>query len=363
MLKLIKKIELEFSEQVHLLERENHILREIFWETTLRCNAKCKHCGSSAGGTNYPDELTTQEIKDFFKQTAKDFNANTIWLDITGGEPLLRQDLFEVMEYVTSLGFRWGMTTNGMLITDDVVSKMEKTHLESISISIDGLEKTHDEFRKVKGSFKKIVEGIKKLQKADFLKVLTVTTVVSKENISELHDIYNFLVDLGIKRWRIMSVDLIGRTTNDMLLDSKETKEVLDFIKENRNKKITIVYGCPSFLGMDYEKEVRDGFFYCRTGINIASILYNGDIFVCPNVPRIPRLIQGNIRDDNFKDIWDNKFEEFRKRDLLKCDMCENCKYYSFCQGGSYHTWDFENNKQNRCVYQMLKENTNEKNN
>ena len=115
-----------------------------------------------------------------------------------------------------------------------------------------------------------------------------------------------------------------------------------------------ITYGCTGFLGLDYEKEVRNYYFYCRTGINIASILYNWDLFVCPNIPRLKYLIQGNIKTDNFKDVRDNKYKEFRTTDRTKCDYCEKCKFRDFCLGGSYHTWNFEEKKQNMCPYELV---------
>ncbi len=142
---------------------------------------------------------------------------------------------------------------------------------------------------------------------------------------------------------------------NDLMLNGKEIKKMLDFIKSKRNnKKMEITFGCNGFLGLDYEKEVRKYYYFCRTWISIASILYNWDLFVCPSVPRIKRLIQGNIKTDNFKDVWDNKYKEFRTIDRTKCNHCEKCKFWDFCLGGPYHTWNFEENRQNKCPYEMI---------
>ena len=138
-------------------------LHNLFWETTLRCNAHCKHCGSRAGeNINLKDELTTEEITNALKNIASKCDTNEILLNITGGEPLIREDLFDVMKLAKELGYRWGMTTNGMLITDDIIKKMKETEMDSISVSLDGLENSHDEFRGVKGSYSKIISNIKK---------------------------------------------------------------------------------------------------------------------------------------------------------------------------------------------------------
>ena len=359
MLKEIYKLgEMEILKRYRQEELKKHTLIDLFWECTLTCNAHCKHCGSSAEKKQYEGELTTEEIKKAFKQIAEDMDASKILINVTGGEPLVRKDLCEVMEYATKeLGFHWGMTTNGILLNDENIEKLKKANMETISISIDGLKETHDEFRGVPGSYEKIIENIKKLKQADFVKHIQVTTVFHKKNINQLEELYNIMLRLSLDSWRLVSMDPIGRAkeNNELLLDAQELKKLLDFIvKKNKNKKLRLDYGCPGFLGLKYEKEARPYYFYCRTGINVASILYNGDLFVCPNVPRVKRLIQGNIRKDNFKEVWDNKYTEFRNNDRTKCEECSKCKWWEECLGGAYHTWNFEEKVQNKCPYKML---------
>jgi len=359
MFKKVRKIgELTLFRKYKEEDMKKHILIDLFWETTLTCNAKCKHCGSSAEGRKYEGELTTDEIKNAFKQIAEDYNANKILINVTGGEPLVRKDLFEVMEYATNeLHFHWGMTTNGILLNDENIKKLKKSNMETVSISIDGLRDTHDKFRGVKGSYDTIIENIKKLKQADFVKHIQVTTVFHKDNINEIEELYEVMKSLKLDSWRLVSMDPIGRANenNELLLDGKDIKKILDFIVEKNQKgDLELTYGCPGFLGIKYEKEARKGYFYCRTGINVASILYNGDLFVCPNVERRKELIQGNINFDRFKDVWENKYKEFRDINRTKCDKCEKCEWWDFCLGGAYHTWNFNENKQNKCTYNML---------
>lgn len=335
-----------------------HELQDLFWECTLTCNAKCKHCGSNAENKKYTGELTTVEIKNAFTQIAGDMNAKKILINVTGGEPLLRQDLFEVMAHATSLGFRWGMTSNGMLISDAVIVRLKETGMETISISIDGVGETHDIFRGVAGSYKRILDNIERLKCASFIKHLQVTTIFHKSNIAELESMYNVMSGLGIDSWRVGIMDPIGRgkENGDLLLNGKEIKLLLDFIKNNNRKgRLMITYACPGFLGLDYEKTVRGYYFNCRTGINIASILYNGDLFVCPNVSRRAELIQGNIRTDNFYDVFNNKYRQFRTLDRTKCDHCSECEHWKFCLGGAFHTWNFDEKLQNRCPFDLMK--------
>lgn len=360
MLKKIYKLgKLELLKQYKEKEYVEHHLIDLFWETTLNCNAKCKHCGSSAETKNYPDELTTEEIKAGFKQIADDFDANKILINVTGGEPLVRKDLFEVMTYAVELGFHWGMTTNGILLTAENIEKLKCAGMETISISIDGLKETHDEFRGVPGSYDKIIENIKNLREANFVKHIQVTTVFNKSNIHQLNEIYDVMCSLNLDSWRIASIDPIGRAKehDDLMLDKKDFEKLLDFILEkNKKGNLEISYGCPSFLGLKYENDVRKYLFFCRTGINIASILYNGDLYVCPNVPRMKKLVQGNIKTDNFKEVWDNKYKEFRNNHRTTCESCQKCDYWDYCLGGSFHTWNFEKQEQNKCVYKILKE-------
>ncbi|MCI8291626.1 MAG: radical SAM protein [Clostridia bacterium] len=358
---IIKYGEAEVTYKSKQLLSEKPKLYNLFWETTLRCNAKCKHCGSRAGeDCNFKDELTTEEIENALESIANKYNANEILLNITGGEPLVRKDLFEVMEFARNLGYHWGMTTNAILINDDNIEKMKRTGMTTISISLDGLESSHDEFRGVKGSYSKIIENVHKLKKANFLTQLQITTVVSKNNINELENMYIKISELGIDTWRIVNMEPIGRAEDnkELILDNKDYINLINFIKEKRRKsKFKVTYGCSHFLGMKYENEVRDNSFFCVSGFTTASILYNGDIYVCPDVERRKELIQGNIRKDDFVQVWQNKFKWFRNLDKLKCTECDNCEDWKYCRGDSLHTWDFNKNKPKICLNRILERN------
>lgn len=270
---------------------------------------------------------------------------------------MLREDLFDVMSFAKVLGYHWGMTTNGILINENNINKMKTSGMTTISISLDGLEKSHDEFRGINGSYQKIIENIKKLKEANFLNYLQVTTVVNKLNINELEDMYALIQQLQIDSWRILNMDPIGRAQDNtnLALDDNDYKKLISFIKEKRLKSsFDVTYGCTHFLGMKYEKEIRNHMFFCVTGFTTASILYNGDIYVCPSVERRKELVQGNVREDDFVDVWENKFEWFRDLDKLKCKDCEDCKDWTYCRGDSLDTWDFNNNKPKLCLSKIL---------
>ena len=187
------------------------MLKDLFLEITSRCNARCEHCGSSCGNRIDKNEISGDVLKKTLLEIANKYNANEIILNVTGGEPLIRKDLFDIMEYASQLGFRWGMTTNGMLITDEILKLMEKTNMESISISLDGLKETHESFRKVPNCYERILENIKKLQQVPCIKVVQVTTVANKKNLNELEKLYKLMQDINIISWRVINVDPIGR--------------------------------------------------------------------------------------------------------------------------------------------------------
>lgn len=107
-------------------------------------------------------------------------------------------------------------------------------------------------------------------------------------------------------------------------------------------------------FGMQYEHEVRDNYFICGSGIYVASVLCNGDIFSCLDIERNRKLIQGNIHKDNFIDVWENRFQVFRQDRTELCRECADCKNREICGGDSTHTWNFHKNRPNLCLSKIL---------
>ena len=123
----IKQIKIKNLDRLYEYRQQLYkkpVLRDLFLEVTSRCNARCEHCGSSCGDTILKDEISAEVLKKTLKDISEKYNANEILLNVTGGEPLVRKDLFDIMKYASSLGFRWGMTSNGMLINDEIINKM-----------------------------------------------------------------------------------------------------------------------------------------------------------------------------------------------------------------------------------------------
>ena len=341
---------------------KNHKLKGLFLEVTLRCNARCEHCGSSCGDIMPKDELTTDELKKVLLDIANhpDFEPRDMMLYVTGGEPLVRKDLFEIMELADTLGFNWGMTTNGILVDEKVVEQMAKTHMFGVSVSLDGLKETHESFRRVPGSFDKIINGLKLMLANPIIKDVQVTTCVNKKNIDQLDDLYELMKEIGIKDWRIIEVDPIGRAkdNDELLLDKEGYRRLYNYIATKKHNKdgIMISSGCGHWLGTEWQPLVRDEPFICNAGISIGSVLNNGDIFVCPDVEKRKELIQGNVRKDSFPDVWLNKYKEFRKLSRTENSKCKKCPDRKFCGGDAFHTWDFDTNKPRFCIREIYKE-------
>ena len=160
-------------------------LRHLFLELTMRCNENCLHCGSRCNDVT-SEELTLKQYQDFLTQIKQDFGTQKKMLCITGGEPLLRKDFFEIMSFANDLGFVWGMTSNGTLITDSVAEKLADAGMKTISISLDGLPETHDAFRRTKGGWEKAMNGIQCLIQNRSFQHVQITTVVTHKSIKEL---------------------------------------------------------------------------------------------------------------------------------------------------------------------------------
>lgn len=126
----------------------------------------------------------------------------------------------------------------------------------------------------------------------------------------------------------------------------------MDFIKETRKeKKINLSYSCEGFLA-NYENEVRAGYFFCRAGVNIASVLADGSISACPNINH--SFIQGNIYKDDFLEVWNNKFQIMRERSWTKKGICTDCNVYKWCMGNGIHLYDDTAGQVLTCHYNKL---------
>jgi radical SAM enzyme (rSAM/lipoprotein system) len=327
----------------------------MFWECTSRCNIACLHCGSDCKIIEDAPDMPAEDFLGVAKQIAKKFNPSKVMIVISGGEPLVRKDLTQVGQRLKEMGFPWGMVSNGYAMTPQLFSKLRNAGLRSATISLDGLKENHDWLRGRNGSFEKAIDAIKLLAGEKDM-VYDVVTCVNQRNISELNDIKKLLLSIGVRRWRLFMIDPIGRAAHnpELLLTNGQFRQMLDFIAANRIEgRIKTSFGCDGYLG-DYEANVRDGLFFCRAGIQVGSILANGDIGACPNIHR--GFVQGNIYKDNFLDVWENKYHEYRNRKVFKTGQCKDCKQWKYCRGEGMHLREPGNPDPVACHFHKLYE-------
>lgn len=319
------------------------VLRQLFLELTLRCNERCLHCGSSCGDVPCP-EVPAEDYRRLLRQVRRDFAGALPMLCVTGGEPLLRRDFFEIMADAHDLGFEWGMTSNATLIDDAAAEKLARTGMRTISVSLDGLPETHDAIRSRPGAYHQAMRGIQALIDRGGFEEIQVTTVVNHENLREIEPLYERLLKVDIDSWRLTAIEPIGRALAhpELLLTPADHRRLLDFIRECRLSQMPVTYGCCHYLGPDYEREVRDWFFMCQAGRTVAGVMSNGDIGACLNIPRNGRTIQGSIYRDDFTEVWRDRFQIFRGSLADLNADCRACPHARFCDGGPCHSWDYQ---------------------
>lgn len=262
---------------------------------------------------------------------------DNIMVVLTGGEPLMRNDIPEIGLALRKAGFRWGMVSNGLKYTSDLHSALLASGMGATTISLDGLEDNHNFFRGNKYSFSAALNAIRLISSSDRLNS-DVVTCVHERNINELEEIYQLLIKNGVKAWRLFTISPIGRAREHdfTCLSRKNFVKLMEFIVEKRKKKngMKVSFSCEAYVG-PYEFKVRDSAFFCRAGINIASILADGSISACPNISR--EFIQGNIYQESLMDVWANNFREFRLPDMKKNGKCNDCQNFKDCRGGAMH--------------------------
>ena len=342
----LKRSQLELVAQHRESLRKSPHLEWLFFEITNRCNLRCRHCGSNC--TAHGQTLTVEDIKGVLKTIQGDKPS----ICLTGGEPMMHPAFFEIAQCVRSMGFYWGMTTNATLIDDVVAENLKQVGMSTVSVSLDGMERSHDSLRQRKGSWRLALRGLKALQKAGFEP--QVTTVLHRDNFNELDELYEMLTQMGITSWRPINVEPIGRAceSSDMLLSPEQFAQLISYIRNKRfdnANKMEVTFGCSHYLGVENERMVRDHYFLCGAGIMVASVRSSGDICACLDIENRPELVQGNIRTDNFMDVWINRFQVFRRDRTADCSKCVNCSQRFICGGDSTHTWDFDRSQPLLC--------------
>ena len=342
----------------------------IFWESTKACKLKCKHCRAEAILHALPDELTTKEA---FKliDTIRDFRKPYPVLIITGGDPLMREDLFEIISYANNIGVHMGLAPSVTdLLNDKTILRLKKFSVNFVSISLDGGNaETHDSIRGVEGHFNETLDALKKFVMNGFK--IQVNTLVAKENVRELPYVVKILWSLGIKIWEVFFLIKVGRGIEMEDLTPDEYEDVVNFLYEVtrygfevRTVEAPFYRRIVSWRNLDEEDKTNLDIYrvkekyslgslyidlseklvelmgeprekakarlaYTRDGNGIIFIAYNGDVYPSGFSPY--RL--GNIRSKSIVKIYrDNEILKKIRRAEFK-GRCGTCEFRELCGG------------------------------
>lgn len=337
-------------------EIKEHNLQYLFLEITQNCNLSCLHCGSDCSKDLHSPELTTDswfKIIDYFKKHYSD----TVSFILTGGEPLIHKDIFSIASYINKLNIKWGMVTNGILLTPNNLKKLIEAGISSITLSLDGKASSHNWLRNHKDAYRLTINALKLIFCSN-IKYKDIVTCVSPRNLYELDDIAELLIENKVTDWRLFRIFPSGRaqSNNQLELTFEQTQEMLTWIEENKaglkKRGLNLNMSCEGWIPFEKDIRIRETPFFCRSGINIASILADGKITGCNN--NHSSFYLGNIITDNFSKLWNSDFHIFRKKEWLKNTMCYTCNYFKSCNGGSIHLWDKKNQQPNFCYAKKL---------
>ncbi|MCX7919847.1 MAG: radical SAM protein [bacterium] len=325
----------------------------VVWNCTRRCNLHCIHCYSNSEDKEYAGELTSQEAKKLIDDLAE-FKIPVILF--SGGEPLLREDIFELAKYARTRNIRPVLSTNGTLITRDIAKKLQQSEFAYVGISLDGIGLNNDKFRGKAGAFNDAVRGFENCIQVGLRVGLRLT--LTKRNYQDLSDIFTFIEEEKINRACFYHLVYCGRGS-DMVRDDlthEETRTAIDFIinrtidfhNRGLDKDILTVDnhtdGVYLYLRLTKEKPERANEVMRllklnggnNSGVGIADIDNLG--YVHPDQFWIQHTF-GNVRERKFGDIWMDTMHPIlaglkNRKPLLKGRCAQmNCKWIDICNG------------------------------
>ena len=280
---LRKRLALELFRSIRKNRAKIHELRTLFWECTLRCNASCLHCGSDCHVSSAHPDMPVEDFLKVIDEITPHVDPHKVMITFTGGEALVRKDIEACGRELNKREYPWGIVSNGLLLNRTRLDSLLAAGMHSITISLDGFEEAHNWLRGNRRSFEGAVNAIAMLAEEKEI-VWDVVTCVNQKNFKDLMLLKDFLIELGVKNWRIFTIFPVGRAaeTPELQIDGS-------------------ISGCPS---------IRANFH------------------------------QGNIYKDSFVDVWNNGFKEYRNREWARKGQCADCDMFRYCEGSGMHLHD-----------------------
>jgi radical SAM protein with 4Fe4S-binding SPASM domain len=321
-------------------------IRPIYavWEITLQCDLACRHCGSRAAVAR-PDELSTAECLDLVRQMAE---LSVREVTIIGGEAYLREDWLEIVRAIRAHGMMATMTSGGRGLSPERAHAAAQAGMQTVSISIDGDEPTHDRLRGVNGSYRSALDAIKNLRAAGVH--VGVNTQINRLSLETLPHVLETIAPLGIHSWQVQLTVAMGRAADEpeVLLQPYDMLTVMPLLDQLKTRcdQLGVRLWPGNNIGYfgPYESRLRGTLprghlSSCGAGRATLGIEADGTIKGCPSLPS-EAWTGGNIRDQSLLDIWERGTAMRYTRDRTVDDLwgyCRDCYYADTCRAGC--TW------------------------
>lgn len=311
-------------------------LTSCVWEITLACCFSCKYCGSKAGKAR-PDELSTDECLDVCSQL-KELGCRRV--NLIGGEVFMRRDWKTIVERLTDDGIRVTIITNGFLFTDAIIRDLKDVNIESVAVSLDGIEPVHDKYRQ-QGSYARAIKAIETLTSAGI--ITTVITTLNAENVMTLEPFYQILMQYPIAAWQLQACSPMGNAAV-MGIDYRfDPHTVIDFVVRHREESAFAI-GIADNIGYFTADESlirgdRRGqrvFPGCGAGLSVIGIDSVGNVKGCESMYD-ERFNEGNLRSTTLREIWESPDAFAYNRRFtpsMLTGKCSSCEMGAYCAGG-----------------------------
>jgi len=311
----------------------------LAWELTKACNLNCVHCRASAVSWTEQNELTTLEGIGLLDDL---FQSGTKMVILTGGEPLLRDDVFEFARYGTSIGLRMTLATNGTLITPEISRQIKNSGIARVSVSLDGVTSDiHDRFRQMPGAFGRTLNGIEILRQNSV--PFQINTTVAAINVAQMNKFPEFVQGLGAQAWHVFFLVPTGRGHTVEAAKINDYQSMLEnFYEVYITSKIECKATCaPQFYRMIKENGCEPNTKGCLAGTGFGFISSKGNVQPCGFFD----VQCGNIRSTPFARIWSESQVLNLLRNLDNLDgKCGRCKYKTICGGCRARAFEMGNN-------------------
>jgi radical SAM protein with 4Fe4S-binding SPASM domain len=315
----------------------------MVWLATDACNARCLHCSSNSSCRS-ADELTTAEACGMMRQLAE---AGVVDLAVSGGEPLLRRDLFDIIGAAREQGLSVGVGSNGTTLTDKAAARFVELGIRRYQVSLDGLAASHDALRRWPGLFARVLRTIALAREAGLRTHVCCT--INRLNFAELEEFTQLVASLEVQRINWSRYVPTGRGGDALDLSDAEWQEAIRLCVRLRDRyrgRIEMVTHLAQQILVDPEVAGMPGFIGCQAGIGQGCITANGTVLPCVLLP-VP---VGNIRDETFATIWRDSpiIQALQSRRSLggacgSCffkDRCGGCRAVALAKTGDYLATD-----------------------